>query len=137
MVEALAVIFGSDISPARTWRTSKWAANYGGPILRSLAIWIVPRRLDRLLVQPRLSDLLVQPVRLSPLGPGGQVVQLARLLREDPAARRDLGHLYRLSDRVDRLVLQSSQRAPRRLRAQWLSRYAYRRPQAMVGLSPK
>lgn len=81
MVEALAVIFGSDISPARTWRTSKWAANYGGPILRSLAIWIVPRRLDRLLVQPRLSDLLVQPVRLSPLGPGGQVVQLARLLR--------------------------------------------------------
>jgi hypothetical protein len=58
---------------------------------------------------------------------------LVRRFREHPAAQRDLAHPHRLSARLDplgplgrlgRLVLQSSQRAPSRLRAQLLSRSA-------------
>jgi hypothetical protein len=39
---------------------------------------------------------------------------VVRQLREDQAAQRGPAHLYHLSDRADRLVLQSSQRVPSR-----------------------
>jgi hypothetical protein len=66
------------------------------PHPKSLAIWILLQCLDRPLVLLALQ---------------GQVV---RQLREDQGAQRAPAHLYHLSDRADRLVLQSSQRVPSR-----------------------
>jgi hypothetical protein len=81
--------------------------------------WILPRRPDRLLAQRDLPNRLDRQDQLVP-----QVLRP----REHPAAQRDLGHPYHLSDRLVRLVLQISRRAPSRLRAQLLSRYAYASP---------
>jgi hypothetical protein len=92
------------------------------------AIWIRP---DRLLVLRRPSDRAVRqspPDRVVQRSPPDQVVRQVRQLRGRPAVQRDLGHPYRLSDRLVRPVLQSSRRAPSRLRAQLLSRYASESP---------
>ena len=111
----------SELNPCDGGETDGEAASVGGLAPRVSAIWILPRHLDR---------LLVLRARLGRLAQGDQVVRQIRQLRQDPAAQRDLGRLYRLSDRVDRLVrpvrlvLQSSQRAPSRQQARLLSRSA-------------
>jgi len=79
-------------------------------------------------ILPALLDLQVQRSPPDQMVPQGLEVQR---LQERPAGQRDLGYPYRLSarvDPVDRLVLQSSQRAPGRLRAQLPSRSAYEAP---------